>query len=236
MRLRSSLGALVLIVAACASNGSPSPVASPAPATPPPTASAASPTPSPSASRPPASGSAQQLPTSGPLAAGSYTDASFSPSVTFEVADGWSVGSIADGFFDVQQLQGTPDVIAVQFGRVDGIVGAGKTVLQPKNATEAARTIDDNPGLLVIDESESQMSGLTGSNVVVENRSQAHAQVLRVPAGTLGIDSGRRLWISLFDTEDGVLAIMVGGSVAKWDAALRAAEPVLESVAIGEGR
>jgi hypothetical protein len=30
-----------------------------------------------------------------------------------------------------------------------------------------------------------------------------------------------------------VLAILVGGSVAKWDEALAAAEPVLESVTIG---
>jgi hypothetical protein len=55
-----------------------------------------------------------------------------------------------------------------------------------------------------------------------------------VPPGALGIDPGRRLWIAFFDTPDGLLAIMVGGSVARWDDALAAAEPVLESVQIGE--
>jgi hypothetical protein len=37
----------------------------------------------------------------------------------------------------------------------------------------------------------------------------------------------------MFDTPDGVVAVMVGGSVARWDDALRLAEPVLESVTIG---
>ena len=45
--------------------------------------------------------------------------------------------------------------------------------------------------------------------------------------------AGRRLWIALFDTPDGVLAVMVGGSVAGWEGALSAAEPVLESIVIG---
>jgi hypothetical protein len=55
-----------------------------------------------------------------------------------------------------------------------------------------------------------------------------------VPPGDLGIDSGRNLWIAFFDTEDGVLAIMVGGSTAKWDQSLAAAEPVLETVTISD--
>ena len=54
------------------------------------------------------------------------------------------------------------------------------------------------------------------------------------PLGALGIDIGRRLWIAFFDTPDGLLAVMVGGSVSKWDEALAAAEPVLESVRIGD--
>ena len=56
---------------------------------------------------------------------------------------------------------------------------------------------------------------------------------MQVPPGALGIDPGRRLWIAFFDTDEGLLAIMVGGSVAKWDDALGAAEPVLETVRIG---
>jgi hypothetical protein len=55
-----------------------------------------------------------------------------------------------------------------------------------------------------------------------------------VTPGVLQIAPGRRLWCAFFDTPQGVLAIMVGGSVASWDEALAAAEPVLESVTIGE--
>jgi len=43
-----------------------------------------------------------------------------------------------------------------------------------------------------------------------------------------------RIWIAIFDTEDGILAVMVGGSTASWDEALLVAEPVLESVTIGD--
>jgi hypothetical protein len=39
--------------------------------------------------------------------------------------------------------------------------------------------------------------------------------------------------IAFLDAPDGLLAIMVGGTVARWDEALSAAEPVLESVRIG---
>ena len=66
------------------------------------------------------------------------------------------------------------------------------------------------------------------------NEGTAHARILLVPPGPLGIDPGRRLWIALFDTDAGLLAIMVGGSTARWDETLAAAEPVLESVVIGE--
>ena len=69
--------------------------------------------------------------------------------------------------------------------------------------------------------------------MTVENSGDAHATVMVVPPGPLGIDPARRLWIAFFDTPDGLLAIMVGGSVADWQDALDAAEPVLESVQIG---
>ena len=57
--------------------------------------------------------------------------------------------------------------------------------------------------------------------------------VMHVPPGSLGISPGRRLWIAFFDTPEGLVAVMIGGSVARWDKALLAAEPVLESVTIG---
>jgi hypothetical protein len=39
--------------------------------------------------------------------------------------------------------------------------------------------------------------------------------------------------MAFFDTDEGLLAVMIGGSIEKWDEALAAAEPVLESIEIG---
>jgi hypothetical protein len=169
-----------------------------------------------------------------PLTPGRYTRASFRPLITFDVEAGWYVGSLASGFFDIQQQQDTPDVIAVQFALVDGVVGPGGAMTSASTAGAAAEVIAANPGLVVLGESESRLGGLTGFNLEVENQGPAHAPIIDVPVGTLGIDPARRLWISLFDTDDGLLAVMVGGSVADWDHALAVAEPVLESIAIGE--
>jgi hypothetical protein len=41
------------------------------------------------------------------------------------------------------------------------------------------------------------------------------------------------MWLALFDTPEGLVAIIVQGSAADWDSVLVAAEPVLESVTIG---
>jgi hypothetical protein len=146
--------------------------------------------------------------------------------------DGWFVGSVLDGFFDVQQQQGTPDVVAVQFGIVEGVVGTREETVPAATAETAAQTIPGNPGLKILGESESRLGGLTGYTVEVENATEATVRVLDVPAGRLAIDPDRRLWVSVFDTSEGVLAVMVGGSVGDWEDALRIAEPVLESVVI----
>jgi hypothetical protein len=57
---------------------------------------------------------------------------------------------------------------------------------------------------------------------------------MSVPPGPLGIDPDRRLWVAFVDTSEGLLAVMVGGSVARWDEALATAEPVLESITIAD--
>jgi hypothetical protein len=131
----------------------------------------------------------------------------------------------------VQQEVGTADVIAVQFARPSVIFGEGGT--DPVTTAEAAvERLSGNPALDVVETSDSRIGGLDGSQITVENSGAAHATVMHVPPGPLGIDPGRRLWIAFFDTSEGLLAIMVGGSVAHWDEALAAAEPVLESVQI----
>lgn len=167
------------------------------------------------------------------LPPGRYTRTTFRPPITFELEDGWVAGTVSDGFFDVQRDPGSPDVIAVQFAVVEGVVGADAASEPTTTARAGVAAIQANPALTVMEASESRLGGLTGSNVVVQNAGTAHADILDVSLGTLGIDPGRRLWISMFDTADGVLAVMVGGSVAQWERALTLAEPVLESVVVG---
>lgn len=169
----------------------------------------------------------------GDLAAGTYTHSGFEPRITFDVEDGWQGVQNTRGFFDIQQDPDTPDVIAVQFGNVDAVYGAHGAAVEA-DAPGAARVIGLNEGLTVLGESPSLMSGLDGFTVEVENAADGDVPVLRVPAGPLAISPGRRLWVSFFDTPNGVLAVMVGGSVARWDESLAAAEPVLESVRIGD--
>jgi len=224
---------LAVVLAACGSMA-PSPpasasVASAATQTTPPTAGSSGASPAGSSAT-----GAQEL-RSGPLRAGTYIRTGFRPALVFTVGDGWTVGTATDGFFDVQRDQGTPDVIAVQFARVDGVVGEGGATLPAVNAAAVLAAIRKNPGLTVVDERGSKLGGIDGSIVVVENRGKAHAGVMKVAPGVLGIDAGRKLWIGLFDAGDGVLAIMVGGSIAQWDQALKTAEPVLESVFVRVG-
>jgi hypothetical protein len=94
--------------------------------------------------------------------------------------------------------------------------------------------LSEHPDLDVVETSSSTIGGLEGSQVTVENASEHVAPFLDLPPGTIGINQGRRLWIAFFDTDDGLLAIMIGGSVEKWDEALAAAEPVLETIQIGQ--
>jgi hypothetical protein len=166
------------------------------------------------------------------LPPGLYTRSSFEPPIRLELDGSWEAVQLTEGFFDVQKMAGTPDVIAVQFANVIGIVGA-IDVVEPENAAEAVDLLSENGSLTVIETSSSRLGGLEGSQVTIENHSDGHARVLEVPPGMLGIDSGRRLWIAFFDTDQGLLAVMVGGSIAEWDSALSEAEPVLESVVIG---
>ena len=140
-----------------------------------------------------------------------------------------------NGFFDVQQQVGSADVIAVQFGRPDQVYAAPDKPAAVSDAQAAVVALQHNQRLTVVESSTSLIGGLNGFQVTVENPSGTigDAQVLHVPPGALSISPGRRLWIAFFDVPDGVLAIMIGGSVANWQEALDAAEPVLESVTIG---
>lgn len=175
---------------------------------------------------------ADLIDTGQPLGAGHYTRSGFEPRVELELDGTWQAVQLFDGFFDVQQDVGTPDVIAVQFARPSRVDGPGGAT-EPADAAEAVELVSANPDLTVIETSDSRIGGLSGHQVTVANEGPAHARILLVPPGPLGIDPGRRLWIAFFDTDAGLLAIMVGGSTERWDETLAAAEPVLESVVIG---
>ena len=168
LRLRPVVPLLALLIVGCGSTPAPSvdptsvATATPA-ATPTPTAaSSATAIPSLTAVRELVAGSA-------PLAAGTYTVGAFRPPVIFAVEDGWVAGTVSPGFFDVQQDQGSPDVLAVQFARVDEIVGASGASAAPATAAAAAEAIRQNPGVVVLEESASKVGGLDGLNVTIEN-------------------------------------------------------------------
>jgi hypothetical protein len=174
--------------------------------------------------------------TAGPLPPGTYARSAFEPPITLELDEGWRAVQQLNGFFDVQREVGTPDVIAVQFARPERIWSASITeAVAVTTAQEAADALAANDRLAINDTSESQLGGLTGTVVDVENGGDGHEHIMELAAGELGIDPGRRLWVGFYDTDAGLLAVMIGGSVARWDDALAAAEPVLESVRIGEG-
>jgi len=172
----------------------------------------------------------------GELAPGRYTRAGFEPRITFELDGPWHSVNAFSGFFDVQQDVGSPDVISVQFG-LPTEVAAGPLQAEAISTAEAAvATLEANTRLVTVESSESRIGGLTGHQITVENPPDEAdlTPVVRVTPGVLQIAPGRRLWCAFFDTPQGVLAILVGGSVANWDQALAAAEPVLESVTIGQ--
>jgi hypothetical protein len=168
-----------------------------------------------------------------PLPAGTYTLAAFLPTVTLDLDGTWTSVARFDDFFDVQQDVGSPDVVAVQIARPSGLVGRAGTAPTPADPGAAIEVIHTNPGLTIVEESESRIGGLVGRQATVENTSGAFVGVLTVAAGTVSIDTGRRLWMAFFTTSHGLVGVLVGGSVATWDHALAVAEPVLESIRIG---
>ena len=166
------------------------------------------------------------------LAAGRYTQREFAPRVVFEIDDQWHGRQVLQGYFTIQQGDADdPHVVAVQFGRPSALLGEDGEQ-EPENAADAAAILGTNPELEVVETSSSQMGGLEGSQITVENTGDEAASFMRLPPGVIGLDPDRRLWVAFFDTDQGLLAIMVGGSIEEWDAALATAEPVLDSIEI----
>ena len=158
------------------------------------------------------------------LPAGTYTRTIFEPRITLDLNGDWEAVQLLEGFFDVQQFKESPDVYAVQFANPTNV----------DTAEEAVASLRANDDLVELESSTSLIDGQEGLQITVENTSGLTTPLFIAPPGALAINDGRRLWVAFFDTDAGLLAIMVGGSVDQWDEALAAAEPVLESVRIGD--
>ena len=173
------------------------------------------------------------------LAPGRYARFDFSPRVTFEVEGPWyavnATNVFRGAFFDIQQEPGvaeptgppapdSTDVIAVQFARPDSVYGADGTQV-PTDAADAVAILETNPDITVVETDTSRWAASRAA------RSRSRTPATRPPSlhgpapGTLAINPDRRLWIAFFDTDEGLLAIMVGGSIEGWDEALATAEP-----------
>jgi hypothetical protein len=162
------------------------------------------------------------------LKPGYYANSNFEPEVRFFVGKGWTATQAAPGFFDIEDDPGSLDVVAVQFANVVGMSSASETLAEISESSDLSSTIAEP---VTID-------GHDGLRVVVQTTDAVDSDppifrpVLNVPPGPLSIASGRRLQVTVFDVDGGVLAILVGGSIAEWDHALEIATPVVESVSI----
>jgi hypothetical protein len=184
----------------------------------------------PTSTTPAASSSAPGGPTpldgaADPLPAGRYTKPGFTPAISFRVGSGWHAVQEATGFFDVERDPGALDVIAVQFARPS----------DPQTAREAVASIRGRRGLVVRSTDTHRIGAASAIRIVIDNadpdlQAQHFTAALTLEAGPLSLASGRRLQIDLIDTSDGLLAILVGGSVRRWAATERVAEPVVRSV------
>ena len=129
----------------------------------------------------------------------------------------------------------TPDVIAVQFAWPTAIRGARGEPASATRPDEAIDALRANPGLSIVETSEAVMAGLAGSGLTLDHavRSDDFSPVFDVAAGPISMGPGRRLWIGFFDVGTVLLAVLVGGSIARWAEAMTAAQPILASVTVG---
>jgi hypothetical protein len=159
------------------------------------------------------------------LQPGRYVKTDFSPRLSFQLSRGWHAGHDIAGFFDVQRRQNSLDVIAVQFA----------VPFDATSATKVIRELRQEPGLKVTDRGRVTIGGRTAHEVLIDSRNPRltparYSAIFSTAAGSLYIGSGRRLLVDFVETGHALLAVLVGGSVRSWDAATRAATPVLRSI------
>jgi hypothetical protein len=166
------------------------------------------------------------------LSPGRYTRHDFAPRVTFTVDEEWAGRQVFEGYFTIQRGSADdPNVIAVQFARPLSIHGSDGAQ-EPADAADAVAILESSSELETVETSSSRMGGLEGSQITIENAGEEAVNFMGLPRGTIALTPDRRLWLAFFDTDEGLLAIMVGGSIDEWDEALAVAEPVLDSIEI----
>jgi hypothetical protein len=174
--------------------------------------------------------------TTEPLAPGRYTEPTFVPRISFQVGDGWFGRQLVEGFFDVQRNpDDVPGVIAVQFARPSAAHVADDDAVPVRKAAQVIAALDANEGLHVRHEPAAGIDGQPAASLDVDYgdpgpSAPAFRPIIRIPAGPISIAPGRRLRLHLLDLPDGPLAVLVGGSIEGWEAALAAASPVLDSI------
>jgi hypothetical protein len=177
--------------------------------------------------------------TASSLAPGRYTEPGFRPRLSFEIrATGWVARQFADGFFDIQLGPVTPDVIAVQLCRPIAVQAGPTAELATASAGPAIAALRSNPALAISPTRRGRLAGRPARTIDVDTTSPrdtdppVFSPVLRVAAGPISLASARRLRITFVELPDGLLAVLVGGSIAGWSAAEAAAAPILASLRI----
>jgi hypothetical protein len=77
------------------------------------------------------------------------------------------------------------------------------------------------------------VDGHPAVRLTVTARLDAETPIMEVAEGTVSILANRRLEVTFVDLEDGLLAILLGGSVADWQRATELGHPVIETLRIG---
>jgi hypothetical protein len=167
----------------------------------------------------------------GPLEAGRYTYAGFTPRLEVVVGDGWQGLHLLPEFFDVG-LETETGFSAVMFHHPSRIFGRpeGGSATTPE---EAVALLRQNDGLEVSAPRPIEIDGREGLQVDLV----AAADDTQVLAGTqplLGIGPGNDVRLAFFSVSGGVLVIGLVSPPGGMDAWAETAQPVLESVTIRE--
>jgi hypothetical protein len=168
-----------------------------------------------------------------PLAPGRYTHEGFSPATSFEVGAGWFGAHLYADFYDVQVDPNTPDVVAVQLSRPRALHTSVIRTDDATSAAAAAASLASNETLDATAAEPVTVDGHPAVRLTVTARLDAETPIMEVAEGTVSILANRRLEVTFVDLEDGLLAILLGGSVADWQRATELGHPVIETLRIG---